>query len=357
MNYYEELEIEITATTDQIKKAFRKLAIRHHPDVGGDTEKFQRINQAYETLKDEAKRTQYDNSRRPPPQHHHFHPQDIFNGIFGNSRHFQRAFMQQMHQTPKRPVQKCEDESYTLSIPYEHVWTGYQKHLKKTVHKMCTTCVTLCTECSGQGIRVTRHILQGHQITPIVEPCVECHGSGLKFNKQPDCKCNLGQTVIQVDMQVVLPKHQIMKREIRLTDMGKHPTKGYEVPGDFIINFELELPVDTKVDMLGNITYSPTISIVQLITGATIDLPVLLQTDELKQVTVPPFKLKPDFMITYPNKGLYTNETQRANFFFKPSINYEVDTSLVKMNLLQQAFEDLQLQNGTLKTESDKQTE
>jgi len=61
MNYYDVLGVSRTATADEIKRAYRKLASQHHPDKGGDTKRFQEIEEAYRTLGDEAKRAQYDN--------------------------------------------------------------------------------------------------------------------------------------------------------------------------------------------------------------------------------------------------------------------------------------------------------
>ena len=60
-DYYATLGVSKTATPDEIKRAFRKLASQHHPDKGGDTAKFQSIQAAYDTLGDAAKRAAYDN--------------------------------------------------------------------------------------------------------------------------------------------------------------------------------------------------------------------------------------------------------------------------------------------------------
>jgi curved DNA-binding protein len=103
-DYYAALGVPRTATADDIKRAFRRLASQHHPDKGGDTQKFQAIQQAYATLSDEQKRAEYDN---PRPQFSGFqgHPggvniNDIFGQMFGQG--FGQGFGQQQHQHPRR---------------------------------------------------------------------------------------------------------------------------------------------------------------------------------------------------------------------------------------------------------------
>jgi len=98
-DYYAALGVPRTATTDEIKKAFRRLASQTHPDKGGDTQKFQAIQQAYATLGDDQKRAEYDN---PRPQFSGFqgHPGGVnINDIFGQM--FGQGFGQQ-HQQPRR---------------------------------------------------------------------------------------------------------------------------------------------------------------------------------------------------------------------------------------------------------------
>jgi DnaJ-class molecular chaperone len=98
-DYYAALGVPKTATADDIKQAFRRLASQHHPDKGGDTQKFQAIQQAYATLGDEQKRAEYDN---PRPQFGGFHgtPGGVnINDIFGQM--FGQQFGQQ-HQHPRR---------------------------------------------------------------------------------------------------------------------------------------------------------------------------------------------------------------------------------------------------------------
>lgn len=86
-DYYATLGVTRTATADEIKRAYRRLASQHHPDKGGDTKKFQEVEEAYRTLSDPQKRQQYDNPRPEMPSGFQFHTGGAqpfnFDEIFG----------------------------------------------------------------------------------------------------------------------------------------------------------------------------------------------------------------------------------------------------------------------------------
>ena len=87
MNHYSTLGVNSNATPQEIKKAYKKASMQHHPDRGGNSDEFVKIQAAYETLRDPAKKQQYDNPQ-PQQQHHPFGQQhqsfeDIFGGAFG----------------------------------------------------------------------------------------------------------------------------------------------------------------------------------------------------------------------------------------------------------------------------------
>ena len=92
MDHYKTLGVPRTASAEEIKKAYRKLAMEHHPDKGGDVSKFQEITNAYETLSDTDKRFQYDNPSASPQFSQHpggfginingFDLDDLFGQIF-----------------------------------------------------------------------------------------------------------------------------------------------------------------------------------------------------------------------------------------------------------------------------------
>jgi len=110
MDYYKRLGVSKNASSDEIKKAYKKLAMQHHPDKGGDSEMFSQINEAYETLKDPQKRSVYDN---PQPQYQ-------FNT--GNMPHgFEDMFAQ--FGFGRRQV-KNKDIRLQVVLEFDEQWTG-----------------------------------------------------------------------------------------------------------------------------------------------------------------------------------------------------------------------------------------
>lgn len=114
MDHYKTLGVEKTATQDEIKKAFRKLAMQHHPDHGGDTKKFAEITAAYETLGNPQKRQEYDSPRRE------FNFSS--NNMDGNFGDFNDLFSQFFSQT--RVMRKNNDIRLAMQVTLEDVATG-----------------------------------------------------------------------------------------------------------------------------------------------------------------------------------------------------------------------------------------
>lgn len=122
MNHYETLGVSKTATQDEIKRAFRKLASQHHPDKGGDTQKFQEVQAAYDVLSDPAKRQEYDN---PQPQFQQFGGappgfEDIFNAFGGMGSPFGDIFGRR----PQRPQARNKTLNLHTTIALEDAYLG-----------------------------------------------------------------------------------------------------------------------------------------------------------------------------------------------------------------------------------------
>lgn len=124
MDYYSILGVKENATQDEIKKAYKKLAMKHHPDRGGDTKLFQSISQAYDTLSDPDKRSQYDAEKNGlGGTHFHFtteNPFDPFSQMFGNQSPFEQFFRQSQRQHRVRN----RDLNLRCTITFKQSFTG-----------------------------------------------------------------------------------------------------------------------------------------------------------------------------------------------------------------------------------------
>ena len=107
MDYYNILGVNKNSPPEDIKKAYKKLAMKHHPDHGGDGNKFAKINEAYETLKDPAKKQQYDNPQ-PEIKFNTGNMNDIFSAFFGGGR----------------PIRANPDVNISIRIDLEDVMHG-----------------------------------------------------------------------------------------------------------------------------------------------------------------------------------------------------------------------------------------
>ena len=224
-DYYEVLGVEKGASDDELKKAYRKLARKYHPDVNpGDKEaeeKFKEINEAYETLSDASKREQYDRYGHDGPAgaggfggfgggQDFGGMNDIFDMFFGGG--FGGGQQQ-------RGPRKGADLRYDLTIDFEEAVFGTEKTIILPKWESCNTChgtgakpgtsSTTCSRCNGTGQIYTMQKTPFGQIqtakicpecggagTVIKEPCTECNGKGKKrVNKKIEIKVPAGVDV------------------------------------------------------------------------------------------------------------------------------------------------------------------
>lgn len=118
MNHYETLGVQPNATADEIKQAYRKLAMQHHPDKGGDAEIFKTINQAYDTLGDAGKRQEYDHQRAG---HGRVHVSMNFGGGFDP---FEDIIMQATRSFRQQQPQKNPDAIAQIDITMKQAYHG-----------------------------------------------------------------------------------------------------------------------------------------------------------------------------------------------------------------------------------------
>ncbi len=204
-DYYSVLGVERNATKEEIKKAYRKLALKYHPDRNKDPgadEKFKKISEAYAVLSDDEKRRQYD--MYGSSAFSGYSAEDIFRGadfsdfedIFSGSPFADifSSFFGRM----RRRKDYGSDLSYDLEVSLEEVFKGAKKSISYYHNAPCNACKGIgaedgkgfvsCGECGGRGyVRSINRTIFGRMVSE--RPCNACNGAG-KVPKHPCAKCN-----------------------------------------------------------------------------------------------------------------------------------------------------------------------
>ncbi len=255
-DYYKILGVHKSASADEIKKAFRKLAHEHHPDkASGNTDKFKEINEAYQVLGDASKRSQYDqfgsayqNHAGSGAQGNPFGQGFDFSGFSQNGQGmdfdlgdiFGSFFGGQTNGRSSRN-QRGSDLEINLEISLKEAVFGVNKNIALNKKVKCESChgngakngeaFTNCNTCHGSG-HVTATILGQFRTQTI---CPECRGQG-KMIKEKCSQCS-GQGILhkQEDIKVEIPGGIDTGQSIRLSGQGDAGASGAHA-GDLYIN-------------------------------------------------------------------------------------------------------------------------
>ncbi|MBO9577005.1 MAG: molecular chaperone DnaJ [Sphingobium sp.] len=245
IDFYQLLEVERTANADELKSAYRRLAIKYHPDKNqgcGDSEaKFKAVNEAYDCLKDPQKRAAYDRFG-----HAAFKQGGMGNGGFGGadfgdfSDIFETIFGQGFGGGGGRQQQRRgADLRYDMEITLEEAFHGKETSIAIDVSTKCESCdgngaeigtsVDTCPTCAGHGkVRAQ----QGFFV--VERTCPSCHGAGQRI-KTP-CRACRGEGRIDRErtLEVKVPAGVDEGTRIRLTGQGEAGPRGAP-PGDLYI--------------------------------------------------------------------------------------------------------------------------
>jgi DnaJ-class molecular chaperone len=273
MSLYDKLGVNRESSKDEIKKAFRKLAIEHHPDKGGNEEKFKDISHAYEILSDDDKRKRYDltGSDSDQPQANPFQAGGFSFQFGGNPFDFMFNNFNNMNRpTREEPIHKLEDTIHTVNISLKDAYFGISKNLSVTTIKKCV-CSNVCSRCNGMcKIKIMRQIGPMRQI--MESPCDVCFGKGININKTcEECKGS-GQIKEKETFNLIIPENAISGLERRITGKGKQPFKKTEIAGDLV--FKINVLDDPIFKRRGNdFIFETTISFIDSICGCEIKIP------------------------------------------------------------------------------------
>lgn len=294
-DYYDILGVSRNATADEIKKAYRKLAIKYHPDKNpGDKEseeKFKEAAEAYEVLSSQEKRQRYD-------QFGHaanaagaggyggggMNMEDIFSqfgDIFGGGSPFESFFGGQSRGGGRR-VARGSNLRIKVKLTLDEIAKGAEKKIKVNKQVVCKTCdgsgakdrssFHTCNTCGGTGTvrRVTNTILGQMQTT---STCPTCNGEGTTITS----KCNTchGDGVVRGEetISINIPAGVSEGMQLSMSGKGNAAPRG-GIPGDLIILIE-EIPHEFLKREGNNVVYDLHISFIDAALGSSVEIPTI----------------------------------------------------------------------------------
>ncbi|MCB1059726.1 MAG: molecular chaperone DnaJ [Calditrichaeota bacterium] len=299
-DYYEVLGVDRSATQDDIKKAYRKLAMEFHPDRNkGDSaaeEKFKEVGEAYAVLSDQQKRAQYDRfghmtggaGPRPGQGGFEFDLSDALRqfmegGMFGD------IFGQQRGRGGGSTRVRGNDLQLKLALTLEEISEGVRKTIKVRRFRPCETCKgsgaaagsqpTECPTCRGQGqVRQVSRTILGQFVN--IQTCPQCHGEGrIVSNPCKTCSGD-GRTRQEETIHVDVPAGVAAGQYITLRGEG-HSGPRNGPAGDLIVLIDEKEHEYFERDG-DNIIYKLSVSIPQLLLGGTVEVPTLTGKAQLK---------------------------------------------------------------------------
>lgn len=314
-DYYEVLGVNKNATDEELKKAFRKLAKKYHPDANPDNKKeaeakFKEVNEAYETLSNPQKRKMYDQFGPDGPQGfgggqgpfgqggYYSYSSSGFNGFedFGDlgdifSSFFGGGFGGKSSRRQSGP-RKGADLNTAVDITFEQAFSGIEKEIIITRNEECTTChgtgakpgttVTKCATCHGTGqVRQVQNTILGQMQT--TRTCTECHGTG-EIIKEPCQECNgKGKVRRQPKIKIKIPAGIDNEQTVVLCGEGEPGEKGGP-KGDLYITVRIKKhSIYTRKG--NNVLCDIPISITQATLGGEIEIPMVDGTIEKYKIS------------------------------------------------------------------------
>ena len=361
-DYYEILGISKTATEQEIKRAYRKLAKQYHPDVSKEAdadEKFKEVQEAYDVLSDDQKRASYDQFGHAAADG--FGGQGGFGGGFGGSGGFEDIFESMFggafgggfgggRANPNAPS-RGRDLNETITITFEEAAFGTTKDIVVKREEECTRCagsgarskddVKTCSRCSGSGrvVEIQNTILGRVQTQTT---CPDCRGAGEEItHKCEDCHGHGTHNKTRT-IEVKIPAGIDNGQQIRLTGQGE-AGRNHGPSGDLYVAFRV-MPHDFFTRDGYHIRCEVPITFTQAALGDEIEVPTLDGRVALKI----PEGTQPGTEFRIRNAGIkYINREHKGDLYVKAKLVVPKKISHRQRELLQE-FDQLEDKNDSL---------
>jgi DnaJ-class molecular chaperone len=288
MKFYDILGVNQNASKEDIKRAYKKAAVQHHPDKGGDAETFKKVGEAYAVLTDDDQRRRYDQigdqgweSGGAQAQGSPVDPEAIFRNFFGFGGFGEGGFGGMPfgfggpsfgNRGPSHPP-KANDVMHGIRISLKDAFTGVQKHVRISLKKSCLRCKEQCHQCQGKGM-IQDMVRNGLFTQIITRPCGTCHGTGKMSKPQKSCsQCQgVGETSEEHILTLKIPRGVQHGHHLHFGGFGEQPMVEGQRPGDLI--FEIHIEDYPQLTRQGNdLHYEHNITLVESITGTVITVP------------------------------------------------------------------------------------
>lgn len=342
--YYDLLEVQPDASESDLKKAYRKKALRLHPDKGGDPELFKEVTHAYEVLSDPQKRSIYDTRGEAGLSESGgmggMDPQDLFSQLFGGGGFFGGGGGSR-NQGPR----KSKDLVHRVHVSLEDLYKGKTTKLALTRNVICPKCdgkggkdgaVRQCGSCQGRGVRITLRQM-GPMIQQLQQPCDECSGTGEIINHRDKCKtCNARKVVSEKKMlEVHVDKG--MKGGQTITFAGESDQAPGVIPGDVVIVIE-EKPHERFKRNDNNLVIDVEIDLLMALGGGQFTIRHL--DDRALVVSITPGEIvKQDDMKVIHGQGMPSQRHHElGDLYLKMSIKWPEHIDPEKIHLLEQVL-------------------
>ena len=277
MSLYNILGLNKDASLEQIKKAYRKLALIHHPDRGGNEEEFKNITKAYEILSDDEKRKRYDLTGSETDQPQGINPEDLFKDIFSQFNPF--GGNSPFGNFSKSSKKKLEATYFNMNITLEQSYKGCINNLVITCEKKCS-CVVKCDKCKGSGELIIQ-IRNGPFLQQMSSECDKCKRKGFISTFGCNRNCIKGLIKEKENIVVQIPSGVTNGWEINFSDKGKQAMLDNELSGDLIIKINVKDDKEFKREE-NHLVYNKTISFRESLLGTVIEIPHYDSEEEFK---------------------------------------------------------------------------